>query len=192
VPFIAAAIKRARGKGIKIPFVYNTNSFENVVTLKMLDGLIDIYLPDFKYWSKGIAKKLSDVPVDKAYPEYAAAAILEMKRQVGDLKTKNGIATKGVLIRHLVLPGNLAGSEKIIEWIRNNLGTDAFISLMSQYYPVYKAGEYRIMNRKIRHEEYDRLTELLVNEGFKNVFIQKLESAPLFIPDFEKNKPFQQ
>jgi putative pyruvate formate lyase activating enzyme len=192
IPFIAAAIKLARREGIKIPFLYNTNAYENVEVLQELDGLIDIYLPDFKYWSKGIAKKLSDVPVEKAYPEYAAAAILEMKRQVGNLMTKNGIATKGMLIRHLVLPGNLAGSEKIIKWIRDNLGIDTFISLMSQYYPVHKSGEYPIMNRKIKHVEYGRLTDLLVDEGFKNVFIQNLESAPLFVPDFKRNKPFQQ
>jgi putative pyruvate formate lyase activating enzyme len=191
VPFIAIAIKMARSRGLGIPFVYNTNAYENVETLKMLDGLIEIYLPDFKYWSAGAAKKLSDVPVDKGYPENAAAAILEMKRQVGTLTIQDGVAVKGLLIRHLVLPGNLAGSEKIIEWIRDNLGTDTFISLMSQYYPVHKADQYPIMNRKIRHEEYDRLTDLLVKEGFKNAFVQKLESAPLFVPDFEKEEPFE-
>jgi putative pyruvate formate lyase activating enzyme len=190
VPFIATAIKKARLKGLKIPFVYNTNAYENVETLKVLDGLIEIYMPDFKYWNAGVAKKLSDVPVDKGYPEHAALAILEMKRQAGTLTIENGIAAKGLLIRHLVLPGNLAGSEKIIEWIRDNLGTDTFISLMSQYYPVHKAGEYPIMNRKIRHEEYDRLTGLLIKEGFKNAFIQKLESASLFVPDFHQEEPF--
>jgi putative pyruvate formate lyase activating enzyme len=190
VPFIAAAIRKAKGKGLKIPFVYNTNAYENGETLKMLEGLIDIYLPDFKYGNAGVAKKLSDVPVDKSYPEHAAAAILEMKRQVGNLTIKNDAATKGLLIRHLVLPGNLAGSDKIIEWIRDNLGTDTFISLMSQYYPVHNAHQYPIMNRRIKHEEYERLTDLLVKEGFKNVFVQKLASAPLFVPDFEKEEPF--
>jgi putative pyruvate formate lyase activating enzyme len=190
IPFIAAAIKKARLRGLVIPFVYNTNAYENVEALKTLDGLIEIYMPDFKYWNAGVAKNLSHVPVDKSYPEYAAAAILEMKRQVGVLTIKNGIATRGLLIRHLVLPGNLAGSDKIIEWIRDNLGADTFISLMSQYYPVHKAGQYPMMNRRIKHEEYDRLTDLLVKEGFKNVFIQKLESAPLFVPDFKKEEPF--
>jgi putative pyruvate formate lyase activating enzyme len=190
LPFIAAAVKKARLRGLGIPFVYNTNAYENVEALKMLDGLIDIYMPDFKYWSAGVAKKLSDVPVDRSYPEHAAAAILEMKRQVGILTIKNGVAAKGLLVRHLVLPGNLAGSDKIIEWIGDNLGRDTFISLMSQYYPVHRAGQYPLMNRKIRHEEYDRLTDLLVKEGFNNAFVQKLESAPLFVPDFEKEKPF--
>jgi putative pyruvate formate lyase activating enzyme len=190
LPFIAAAIKKARLRGLGIPFVYNTNAYENVDVLKTLDGLIEIYMPDFKYWSAGIANKLSHVPVDKGYPEYAAEAILEMKRQVGTLMIKNGVAERGLLIRHLVLPGNLAGSDKIIEWIRDDLGTDTFISLMSQYYPVHRAKEYPMMSRKIKHEEYDRLTDLLVTKGFKNVFIQKLESAPLFVPDFEKEEPF--
>ncbi|MCX5805148.1 MAG: radical SAM protein [Proteobacteria bacterium] len=190
IPFIAAAIKKARLRGLGIPFVYNTNAYENVEALKTLDGLIEIYMPDFKYWHAGVAKNLSNVPVDKSYPEYAAAAILEMKRQVGILTIKNNIATRGLLVRHLVLPGNLAGSDKIIEWIRDNLGTDTFISLMSQYYPVHKAGQYPMMNRRIKHGEYGRLTDLLVKEGFKNVFIQKLESAPLFVPDFEKEEPF--
>jgi len=190
VPFIATAIRKARLKGLKIPFVYNTNAYENVESLKILDGLIDIYMPDFKYWNAGVAKKLSHVPVDKSYPEHAAAAILEMKRQTGVLTIKDGVATRGLLIRHLVLPGGLAGSDKIIEWIRDNLGTDTFISLMSQYYPVHKASQYPLMNRRIKHEEYDRLTDLLIDGGLKNVFIQKLESAPLFVPDFKKEEPF--
>jgi len=190
VPFIAAAIKKVRLKGLRIPFVYNTNAYENVEALKTLDGLIDIYMPDFKYWNAGMAKKLSDAPVDKSYPEYAAAAILEMKRQVGGLAIENGVAKKGLLVRHLVLPGNLAGSDRIIEWTRDNLGTDTFISLMSQYYPIHLAGQYPMMNRRIRIEEYDALTDLLVKEGFDNVFIQKLESALLFVPDFKKEEPF--
>lgn len=190
VPFIAVAIKKARLKGIKIPFVYNSNGYDSVEALKILEGLIEIYMPDFKYWNAAIAKKLSDVSVDKGYPEHAAAAIIEMKRQVGNLIIEKGIATKGLLIRHLVLPGNLAGFDKIMEWIRDNLGTGTFISLMSQYYPIHNAGKYPMMNRKIKHKEYDRLTDLLINEGFKNAFIQKLESAPLFVPDFKKEKPF--
>jgi putative pyruvate formate lyase activating enzyme len=191
VPFIAAAIEKAKEEGLGIPFVYNTNAYENIETLKALDGLIEIYLPDFKYGNPEIAKRLSDVPTEKSYPDYAKAAILEMKRQAGDLITEDGLATKGTLVRHLVLPGGLAGSRQIIGWIKDNLGTKTFISLMSQYYPVHKAEAYPMINRKIRQEEYDRLIELLVEEGFKNVFTQELDSAPLFVPDFEKAKPFQ-
>jgi putative pyruvate formate lyase activating enzyme len=192
VPYIASAIEKAKGKGLQIPFVYNTNAYETVGTLQALDGLIDIYLPDFKYWSPEIARRLSDVPTEKSYPDHAKAAILEMKRQVGDLNVEGGLATKGMIMRHLVLPGNLAGSSQIIGWIKDNLGTETFISLMSQYYPLHKAGTYPMINRKIRQDEYDRLIRLLTKEGFQNVFIQELDSAPLFVPDFGHNEPFGQ
>jgi putative pyruvate formate lyase activating enzyme len=190
VPYIASAIKKGKGKGLQIPFVYNTNAYETVGTLQALDGLIDIYLPDFKYWSPEIARRLSDVPTEKSYPDHAKAAILEMKRQVGALNVEGGLATKGMIVRHLVLPGNLAGSSQIIGWIKDSLGTETFISLMSQYYPLHKAGTYPMINRKIRQGEYDRLISLLIEEGFENVFIQELDSAPLFVPDFGRNEPF--
>jgi putative pyruvate formate lyase activating enzyme len=190
-PFIVSAIEKAKEEGLLVPFVYNTNAYENVETLKTLDGLIDIYLPDFKYWSPEIARRLSGVPLEMSYPDHAKAAILEMKRQTGDLITESGLARKGMLVRHLVLPGGLAGSRQIIGWIKDNLGTKTFISLMSQYYPLHKAETHPMINRKIRQEEYDRLVELLVEEGFENVFTQELDSAPLFVPDFEKAKPFQ-
>jgi len=190
VPFIVDAVKQAKEEGIGIPFVYNTNAYEHVHALKLLDGLIDIYLPDFKYWYAGVANKLSHVPAAKGYPEYAKSAILEMKRQVGDLTIQHGIAQKGLLIRHLVLPGNLAGSRQIIKWIKEHLGVGTFIGLMSQYYPLHKAYTYPMLNRKIRQDEYDNLIAFLVTEGFQNVFIQELDSAPLFVPDFEKTEPF--
>ena len=190
VPFIAAAIEKAKQEGIGVPFVYNTNAYENVKTLKILEGLIDIYLPDFKYWNPQIAKRLSDAPPEKGYPEYAKAAILEMKRQAGNLIVEDGLARKGVLIRHLVLPGGLAGTRQIIGWIKKNLGTGTFLSLMSQYYPMHKAGAYPMINRKIRQEEYDSLIEFLAEDGFENVFIQELDSAALFMPDFTREEPF--
>jgi putative pyruvate formate lyase activating enzyme len=190
IPFIVLAIEQAIKKGIGIPFIYNTNAYEHVHALRALDGLIDIYLPDFKYWSAYIAEKLSHVPRDKGYPEHAKWAILEMKRQAGDLVIEDGIAKKGLLIRHLVLPGNLAGSRHIIEWIKEHLGTGTFISLMSQYCPLYKAASYPILNRKIRYDEYNDLVAFLSENGFENVFIQELESAPLFVPDFEHTEPF--
>jgi putative pyruvate formate lyase activating enzyme len=189
-PFIASAIVKAKEEGLQIPFVYNTNAYETVETLRVLDGLIDIYLPDFKYWNPEVARRLSDVPMEKGYPDHAKAAILEMKNQVGDLLLEGGLATKGMIVRHLVLPGGLAGSRQIISWIKDNLGTGTFISLMSQYYPLHKAGTYPMINRKIRQDEYDRLVEFLVEEGFENVFIQELDSAPLFVPDFRRTTPF--
>jgi putative pyruvate formate lyase activating enzyme len=194
VPYIlhiATAIREAKKRGLAISFVYNTNAYENVEALQMLDGLIDIYLPDFKYWNTTIAERLSGVPKGKPYPVFAKKAILEMKRQVGDLVVEDGIAQGGLVVRHLVLPGRLAGSKEIFTWIARNLGTGTFIGLMSQYYPLYEAKKYPILQRKIRQEEYDTLMERLLEKGFKNVFIQELESAALFVPDFEKTEPFK-
>ncbi len=191
IPHIAMAIVDAKKEGLTIPFVYNTNAYESIEALRVLEGLIDIYLPDFKYWSPTVAEKLSDAPKEKTYPDFAKAALLEMKRQVGDLVAEGEIATKGLLVRHLVLPGGLAGSKEIFQWIGQNLGTKTFISLMSQYYPVHKANRVPMLRRKIRQEEYDAVVDYLMREGFKNVFIQETTSAPLFVPDFDEPEPFK-
>lgn len=187
VPLLAHAIHSAKRKGMKIPFVYNTNAYENVDTVRMLRGLIDIYLPDFKYWQSGIALRLSSAP---DYQMCARGSITEMNTQVGDLSIERGIARKGLLIRHLVLPGLLAGTEGIIRWIKASFGTRTFVSLMSQYYPMYRAAQYPLLDRRIRSDEYDRLVGFMKEEGFQNVFIQEPESAGLFLPDFEQAKPF--
>jgi putative pyruvate formate lyase activating enzyme len=187
-PQIAAAIRTAKERGIAIPFLYNTNAYENRETIAVLDGLIDIYLPDFKYWSGEIAERLSSAP---HYPGAAEAAIAEMWSQVGDLVIEDGVATKGLIIRHLVLPGALAGTKRIVEWIKEKIGPQTTISLMSQYYPTHKAEKYPIINRRIRSGEYDPLIEFLCEEGFENIFVQELESAEVFLPDFERKRPFQ-
>jgi putative pyruvate formate lyase activating enzyme len=187
VPFIVAAIERARKEGLRTPFVYNTHAYETVDTLRMLDGLIDIYLPDFKYWSGDIANRLSCA---KDYRESAQRAILEMKRQVGNLVIEEGVARKGILVRHLVLPSNLAGSKQVLAWIKQELGIETYISLMAQYNPLHRAVDYPMLCRSIRQEEYDNLLDFLETEGFENAFIQELESAPLFVPDFRREEPF--
>jgi putative pyruvate formate lyase activating enzyme len=188
VPLIAAAIREARKGGLTIPFVYNSNAFENVETLQSLKGLIEIYLPDFKYWNSKIGRTLSDV---KDYARWAKAAILEMKAQVGDLIIEKGIARKGLLIRHLVLPNNLAGSREVLGWIREHLGIETYVSLMSQYIPLHGAQEYPMLNRRVSEEEYDHLLDAAREYGLQNVFIQDLESAPLYVPDFNKEAPFE-
>jgi len=188
VPFIAKAIERSKSKGIQIPFVYNSHAYETVDTLRMLDGLIDIYLPDFKYWNGDIAHRLSHA---QDYPPSAMHAILEMKRQVGNLVLKEEIAQKGILVRHLVLPSNLAGSKQVLGWIKKELGTETFVSLMSQYNPLHRATEYPMLTRGIRQAEYDVLLAFLEEEGFENVFIQELESARLFVPNFDHEEPFE-
>jgi putative pyruvate formate lyase activating enzyme len=187
IPHIAAAIRSSRAKGFRIPFVYNTNAYETGAALRLLDGLVDIYLPDFKYWNNRIGKHLSQA---NGYRFYATEAITEMKRQVGNLLVEGGIAYKGLLIRHLVLPAKLAGTKDIIRWVKKNLGAATFISLMSQYYPVYKAGEFRLLDRRIREDEYDDLVILMKEEGFENVFLQELDSAAEFLPDFNEAEPF--
>ena len=187
VPFIVEAIEHGKKEGITIPFVYNTHGYETVDTLRLLDGLIDIYLPDFKYWSGDIAHRLSCA---RDYPETVQSAILEMKRQVGSLAIEDGIARKGILVRHLVLPSNLAGSRQVLGWIKKELGAETYISLMAQYSPLHRASDYPMLCRSIRHEEYDNLLDFLDKEGFENVFIQELESAPLFVPDFRREEPF--
>ncbi len=187
VPLIARAIETARDQGLALPFVYNTNAYETKETVERLDGLIDIYLPDFKYWSAPVALRLSSAP---DYPTHATQAIMAMKSQVGNLVTDNGIARKGIIVRHLVLPGNLGGSRHVMRWIKDHLGKETCVSVMSQYSPLYRAREHKLLARRITAEEYDRVMEFLEDEGFPNVFIQEPASADLLIPDFTKDKPF--
>ncbi len=192
IPLIAPAIREARGKGIGIPFVYNTNAYESVEALATLEGLIDIYLPDLKYWSAAMAEKLSGAAKHAPYRDCAQKAILEMKRQVGDLVVENYLAKRGVLLRHLVLPGGLAGSRDVFAWVLESLGRATSIGLMSQYMPIFQSARYPVLARRIRREEYDDVVSYLINNGFDNVFIQELESAPLFVPDFGNEEPFEQ
>ncbi len=187
-PQIAAAIELARTRGVSVPFVYNTNAYENSETIRLLDGLIDIYLPDLKYAGNAVAAALS---AGAGYPAAAMEAIIEMKSQVGDLVIEHGAAKRGLLIRHLVLPAGLAGTRVLIPWVKANLGVATAISLMSQYYPAYRAGAHKLINRRIRNDEYDSLVALIEEEGFENVFIQEMESAASYRPDFGKKKPFQ-
>jgi putative pyruvate formate lyase activating enzyme len=187
-PQIAAAIGRAKEQGISVPFLYNTNAYEKVETLRILAGLIDIYMPDLKYWSGKVAEALSGAP---DYPAFAMEAIVEMKSQVGDLACVHGVATRGLLVRHLVLPGGLAGSRRVIGWIAETLGPATAISLMSQYYPTYRAGAHPLINRRIRADEYDPLLDLLREKGLENVFVQEMSSPASYRPDFTKKKPFR-
>ncbi len=181
VPLIIEAIKIAREKGLSIPIVYNTNGFDTVETIKMLDGYIDVYLPDFKYFDDEVSKKYSKV---SNYFKTCTEAILEMQKQVGTPSfDENGIIKKGLIIRHLIMPGNVLQTKKILNWIKENLPKDTYISIMAQYFPTYKAKEIEEINRKISKKEYDIVVDLI--RDFENGYIQELgEHEEEYVPDF--------
>ncbi|OXT08396.1 radical SAM protein [Thermoanaerobacterium thermosaccharolyticum] len=184
IPKIKEAIIIARNNGLSIPIVYNSNAYENVESLKTLDGLIDIYLPDLKYCSDETAIKYSKAP---HYFEFATKAILEMYRQVGyPVFDNDGIMKKGIIIRHLILPGKLDDTKKILKWISDNLPKEIYVSLMGQYTPFYNANKYQELNRRISNKEYEEVIEYFFEIGLENGFVQDNESASeSFIPDFD-------
>ena len=151
VPQIIEAIKLAKKQGLKLPIVYNTNGYEKVETLKMLEGYIDIYLPDLKYSDNKLAKRLSKVD---NYFEITTEALKEMYRQTGKaIFDDRGIMKKGMIIRHLVLPNHILNSRRVLKWINDNMN-DVYVSIMAQYFPTYKAKEIEDINRKLKKEEY--------------------------------------
>lgn len=187
IPLLRDAIRIAKDRGLSIPVVYNSNAYENPDALRLLEGLVDVYLPDFKYWNPRVAKRLS---LAEDYPVHARRAILEMQRQVGSLAVEKGIAKKGLLIRHLILPSGLSGAKNILRWVKEELGVNTYLSLMAQYYPTFRAFEVPMLRRRITEEEYEDVLSYALSLGFKNIFIQDLESAPLFLPDFTRDDPF--
>lgn len=167
VPAIVRALKIASDKGLKIPIVYNCGGYESVETLKILDSIVDIYMPDFKYADKAYAAKYSNAP---DYPEAARLAIKEMHRQVGDLIiNEEGIAERGLLIRHLVLPGDIAGTEEVVKFIAEEISKNTYVNIMDQYYPCYKAFENPPLNRKITGREYSAAIEHAIKAGLKRI-----------------------
>lgn len=184
VPQIIEALKIAKLNGLNIPIVYNTSSYESVDTLKMLDGFIDIYLPDLKYTYDELAYTLSDV---KDYFTMTKLALKEMKRQVdGKMIFDNrGMLKRGMIVRHLVLPNHLQNSKKALKWIRDNLGKDTYVSIMAQYFPCYKAMEDKDIGRKITYEEYDEICKYFEALGLYNGYIQEIEEyEEKYVPKF--------
>ena len=183
VPQIIEAIKIAREMGLKIPIVYNTNGYEKVETLKMLEGYIDIYLPDLKYSDNLLAKRLSKVD---NYFEIATNAIKEMHRQVGQtVFNEDGIMQKGMIIRHLVLPNHILNSRRVLKWINDNMN-DVYVSVMAQYFPTYKAKEIEDINRKLTKEEYEEIENYLYRLNLENGYIQELgEHEEEYVPKWE-------
>lgn len=184
VPNIKSAIIKAKEMGLNIPIIYNTSSYENVETLKTLDGLIDIYLPDLKYYDDILAMKYS-----KAYNyfEIATNAIKEMYRQVGTPEfDKNGIMKKGVIVRHLMLPEQIEDSKKIIKYLYDTYHDNIFISIMNQYTPLKQVENIKELNHKVSDEDYDNLINYACDLGIKNAFIQEGGTqSESFIPDFD-------
>lgn len=163
VPQILAALEIAIEKGLNVPLVYNTGGYDQIETLKLLDGAFDIYMPDIKYSDSGIAEKYSSGASD--YPEVVKKALREMHRQVGDLLIENGIAQRGLLIRHLVLPNNLAGTKETMHFIAQELSKDSYVNVMAQYRPEYRAHEHPLLNRPPIATEYRKALEIAKKEG---------------------------
>ena len=181
---IIEAIKQARNKGLKIPIVYNTNGYENVETLKLLEGYIDIYLPDLKYYYDELGKKYSKVD---NYFEIATSAIKEMYRQVGIPQlNEKGIMQKGLMIRHLILPNQIENSKNVLKWIKENMNNNIYVSIMAQYFPTYKARELDELNRKLTREEYEEVENYLYELNLENGYIQELgEHEEEYVPKWE-------
>jgi len=169
-PHILKALDLAAGKGLRLPVVYNTSGWERLELLTLLDGIVDIYLPDFKYWDSAMSAKFSSGA--ESYPEVTREAILEMNRQVGMARSvKQGIMQRGLIIRHLVMPNNTSGSEKIMEWIAENLPKDTYVNIMPQYTPAYRAYDYPEISRRITNQEYQKVVQRAKDLGLTNLDI---------------------
>lgn len=183
---ILKSIYIAAKNGLNVPIIYNSNGYDSVEILKLYDGVIDIYLPDFKYGVDEYAKKYSCA---ENYFESAKAAIKEMFRQVGpELVYDENVIVRGLIIRHLILPNNLAESENVFKFIAEELSTEVHISLMSQYYPTNKANEEILLDRKIRLSEYEKVLYLMEKYNLHNGWIQEMESPENYRPSFETNR----
>ncbi len=187
VPQIVKALDQARREGLTLPVVYNTSSYETVDTIKMLEGYVDIYLPDFKYMSPVLSKKYSHAP---DYAEVAKAAIAEMVRQTGKAVFVNGdednLILRGTIVRHLTLPGCMEDSMQILKYLHETYGDTIYISIMNQFTPLSNLEKYPELNRKITDEEYEALVDYAIEIGIENGFIQEGDTAEeSFIPAFD-------
>ena len=182
-PEIVWAVNQARQNGLKLPIVYNCSGYEKVETLKMLDGIVDIYLTDFKYMEHDIAKRYSHA---SDYPEVIKAALEEMVRQTGDaVFSEEEMMQKGVIVRHLLLPGHLENAKAVVQYVYETYGDKVYLSLMNQYTPLPQVEKYPEINRRVTEEEYDELVDFAIEIGVENGFIQEGETAEeSFIPEF--------
>ena len=183
VPQIREALSIAKEKGLSVPVVYNSSGYEKVETLKLLEGYVDVYLPDFKYMEASLAEAFSNAP---DYPERAKEAIEEMVRQTGKcVFNEEGYLEKGTIVRHLILPGHTVNSKKVLDYLHNTYGNKIFISIMNQYTPVYEQKVYKELNRKVTEREYKKVLDHALEIGVENGFWQTGDTAKeSFIPSF--------
>jgi putative pyruvate formate lyase activating enzyme len=170
--------------GLRVPLVYNSSGYDSIATLKELDGVVNIYMPDLRYASDRWAKKFSHAP---DYVGRARQAIKEMYRQVGDLVVnESGLAQKGLIVRHLILPSGLAGSEESLAWLVQELSPAVTVSIMSQYLPMHRVSRIPLLSRKITVDEHKTVLQLLTDLGIENGWVQEMEAAEEYLPDFER------
>jgi len=187
VPHILRAVVEGVPGGLRVPLVYNSSGYDSVVTLKELDGVISIYLPDLRYACDKWARKLS---ASSYYVTRARQAIEEMYRQVGDLAVdESGVAQRGLIVRHLILPNGLAGSEESLTWLIREVSPTITVSIMSQYMPMHRAPRVPLLARKITVEEHKKVLGLLDDLRIENGWVQEMGSAEEYLPDFEREGP---
>lgn len=188
VPQLLRAVYIAIGMGLDLPIVYNTSSYDALESLRLLDGIVDIYLPDLKYSDNQTGVDYSGCA---SYVDISRTAVQEMYRQVGNLVLDaDGIAERGMIIRHLVLPNDLAGSESTLRWIAGTLSRDVTISIMAQYYPTNKAEADPLLSRTVRESEYEKVLALVDKLGFTNGWCQEFEAERTYRPNFKRTAPF--
>ncbi len=192
VPQIVRALEIAAGRGLSLPLIYNTGAYDSVDVLRLLDGIVDIYLPDLKYADEDLGELYSGV---RDYPRIARAAIEEMERQVGTelIVDEDGLLRRGLIIRHLVLPNDIAGSKETLRWIRGRFGPRATLSVMAQYSPVHRARLLPLLDRTVRPGEYDRVIDFLGTLEMEEGWAQESASASCYMPEFQnRDRPFRE
>jgi len=186
VPHLVRAVLEAVPMGLRLPLVYNTNAYDSIASLRELEGIINIYLPDLRYASDYWAKKLSHTP---DYVERTRQAIKEMHRQVGGnvILDESGLAQQGLIVRHLILPNGLAGSDESLTWLAQELSPTVTVSIMSQYLPAHRAKQIPLLSRNISTAEYETVVSLLSDLGMENGWVQEMGASENYVPDFERD-----
>jgi putative pyruvate formate lyase activating enzyme len=184
VPQLVRAVLDAVPLGLRVPLVYNSSGYDSVASLRELDSIISVYLPDLRYASDRWARKFSHA---RNYVTHARAAIKEMYRQAGDLVVgKDGVAQRGLIVRHLILPNGIAGSEESLTWLAREVSPTVTVSIMAQYYPSHKARDERLLSRTISQSEYEDVLSLLDEAGLENGWVQEMGAAENYLPDFHR------